>query len=225
MFGDAECVLCATRATGRRAVAVGRGDSAAFRVGERVPTDGDSVTAVVIREDGPAGSTTRAVERDHRRRARAPGLARRSPVRSVSAGAYGARWASDTTPSTFPPETEIAHRAVHRPGGDGHRQRRRASGGGAARRRSRRRCDGSRRWSPKAPRPPRSSTRWPRRWRGCSAPTRRALSLRAGREHHRGRRSRVRGGAGAARLAVSQRGQERRSDGPAHGAACPDRNT
>ena len=67
--------------------------SSAFPVGTRLPTDGDSVTATVLREGRPhriddyATASGTIAERPV-----STGSARRSAVRSWSAGAYGARW-------------------------------------------------------------------------------------------------------------------------------------
>ena len=96
------------------------------------------------------------------------GSAPPSAVRSWSAVAYGARWAppntkprrfrrrprraSRSSPTWWPRQSRTPTRA------------RRWSGSP----RSRPRCGGSRRWSRRGPRRPRSSTPSPRRWSGCS---------------------------------------------------------
>ena len=92
-----------------------------------------------------------------------------------------------------PPGDRDARRAVHRPRGHGRsptpRRARRWSGSPT----SRPRCGGSRRWSRRGAAPPTVSTRWPRRWSSCSAPTQ-AMLLRyeADGRGHRGRAPRLR---------------------------------
>ena len=104
-----------------------------------------------------------------------------------------------------------AHRAVHRPRGHGDRQRRGARGGGAARRGAGGAAPGRDAGRRGRLGRPRSSTRWPRRWRGCPDADQVALGrYEAGDEitvvAHRGH-GRV---AAAARLAGPPAGSERR---------------
>ncbi len=175
VFGEAECLLFRDEGDGTASVVAlsGQAMSSAFPVGTRLPNDGDSVTATVLREGRPhrvddyatASGTIARRAREHGARS-AVGC----PIR-VRGRIWGAIGALRYEAEAFPPETRRASRSSPtwwpwRLPTPPHEAR------WSDLPRSRRRCAGLPRSSPKAPRPLRSSTQWPRRWRGSWTPTR-----------------------------------------------------
>jgi PAS domain S-box-containing protein len=110
VLGDAECALWRDEGDGTAAAVAlwGRGISAAFRLGERLPIDGHSLTAVVIREGRPhrlddIGEASGAVAK----RGRAIGLRAAVAFPIVVRGrTWGALGAGRYTAEPFPPGTE-----------------------------------------------------------------------------------------------------------------------
>jgi GAF domain-containing protein len=109
VLGDAECALWRDEGDGTAAaVALGRGISAAFRLGERVPIDGQSLTALVIREGRPrrvddiSEAAGAIAERGRTVGVRA---AVTCPI-LVRGRTWGALGAGRYTAEPFPPETE-----------------------------------------------------------------------------------------------------------------------
>jgi GAF domain-containing protein len=110
VLGDAECALWRDEGDGTAgAVALwGRGISAAFRLGERVPIDGQSLTAVAIREGRPCrlddiSESSGAIAKRGRAIGVRAAVACPIVVRGRTWGALGAR---RYTAEPFPPEAE-----------------------------------------------------------------------------------------------------------------------
>ena len=110
VFGEAECLLFRDEgdATATVVASCGAGMSAAFAVGTRLPTDGDSVAATVLREGRPhrvddyASTTGTIAQRCYENGARS---AVGCPVR-VRGSIWGVIGAVRYQPEAFPPETE-----------------------------------------------------------------------------------------------------------------------
>ena len=110
VFGEAECLLFRDEGDGTASVVAlsGQAMSSAFPVGTRLPTDGDSVTATVLREGRPhrvddyatASGTIARRAREHGARS-AVGC----PIR-VRGRIWGAIGALRYEAEAFPPETE-----------------------------------------------------------------------------------------------------------------------
>jgi GAF domain-containing protein len=110
VLGDTECALWRDEGDGTAAAVAlwGRGISAAFRLGERVSIDGQSLTAVVIREGRPRRLDDIAeATGDIAKRGRAIGVraAIAHPI-VVRGRTWGALAAGRYTAEPFPPETE-----------------------------------------------------------------------------------------------------------------------
>jgi GAF domain-containing protein len=111
VLGDAECALWRDEGDGTAAAVAlwGGGISAAFRLGERVPIDGQGLAAVVIREGRPRRlDDISAAPGDIANRGRAIGVraAIASPI-VVRGRTWGALGAGRYTAEPFPPETEM----------------------------------------------------------------------------------------------------------------------
>ena len=110
VLGDAECALWRDEGDGTAAAVAlwGDGISAAFRLGERVPIDGQGLAAVVIREGRPRRlDDVSAAPGDIADRGRALGLRAAIACPIVVRGhTWGALGAGRYTAGPFPPETE-----------------------------------------------------------------------------------------------------------------------
>jgi signal transduction histidine kinase len=110
VFGEVECLLFRDQGDGTASVVAscGAGMSAAFAVGTRLPTDGNSVAATVLREGRPhrvsdySTATGTIARRCHEQGARS---AVGCPIR-VRGRIWGVIGAVRYRPEAFPPETE-----------------------------------------------------------------------------------------------------------------------